>query len=478
MRSIATTALLLLAIPAVPLAQDASKIPDSTESAGVTPADTVRAQKLEPVAVRATPRGRYVPGLNRSGLKSPVLLRDVPQSVSVVSSQMIRDGGMQSLADVARYIPGITAGQGEGNRDQMILRGNSSTADFYVDGVRDDVQYFRDIYNVESVEALKGPNAMIFGRGGGGGVINRVMKQADFNPVRDVSGEVGAYDHRRFSADLGQALSTSIATRLTSMYQSSRSFRNGVDLERYGVNPTLNLSGPNTSVAIGYEHFQDHRTADRGVPSFEGRPFEANRSTFFGDPRASRSDARVNAGTATITHQSPSGVTLTSRTRLAGYDKFYSNVFPGAVGATGADVSISAYDNATTRRNFFTQADAVLPVFTGRVNHSLVLGAEAGRQSTGNFRRTGYFSGTATAISMPVSSPTLSAPLEFTQSATDADNHVDNTVLSLYGQDQIRLSRRWQIVAGLRYESFDIDFRNNRDGSSLSRQDGMISPRI
>lgn len=478
MRSIATIAFQLLTVPVIALAQNPPATPPDSTTPGVIPVDSARAQKLEPVAVRATTRARYAPRLNRSGLKSPVLLRDVPQSVSVVSSQMIRDGGMQSMSDVARYIPGITAGQGEGNRDQMVLRGNSSTADFYVDGVRDDVQYFRDIYNVETVEALKGPNAMIFGRGGGGGVINRVMKQADFNPVRDVSAEVGAYDHRRASTDLGQVLSASIATRMTSMYQSSRSFRNGVDFERYGVNPTLNLSGPNTTLAVGYEHFQDHRTADRGIPSFEGRPFEANRSTFFGDPSASRSDARVNAATATITHQLTSGATLTSRTRLAGYDKFYRNVFPGAVSATGTEVSISAYDNATNRRNFFTQADAVLPVSTGRMSHTLVFGAEAGRQSTDNFRRTGYFNGTATAVSTPVSNPTISAPLAFRQSATDADNHVDNTVLSVYGQDQIHLSRRWQLVAGLRYESFDIDFRDNRDGSSLDRQDGMLSPRI
>jgi len=478
MRFFALIATLLLTVSAAS-AQDAPKNPaDSTAPPDVTPADSGHAQKLEPVSVRATTRAGYAQRFNKSALKSSVLLRDVPQSVSVVSSQMIRDAGMQSISDVARYIPGITAGQGEGNRDQMILRGNSSTADFYVDGVRDDVQYFRDIYNVESVEALKGPNAMIFGRGGGGGVINRVMKQADFNPVRDVSAEVGAYDHWRFSADIGQRLSPSFATRLTSMYQSSRSFRNGVDLERYGVNPTLTLSRPKSSVAVGYEHFQDHRTADRGIPSFEGHPFEAKPSTFFGDPSASHSDARVNAATATITHQPTSGVTLTSRTRLAGYDKFYRNVFPGAVSASGTEVSISAYDNATTRRNFFTQADAVLPASTGRINHTLVIGAEAGRQSTENFRRTGYFDGTATAISTPASSPTISAPLEFRQSASDADNHVVNTVLSVYGQDQIHLSRRVQIVAGLRYETFDIDFRNNRDGSSLERQDGMISPRI
>ena len=81
-------------------------------------------------------------------------------------------------------MPGASYGSGEGNRDQIVLRGNSSTADFFVDGVRDDVQYFRDFYNVDRVEVLKGPNAMIFGRGGGGGIVNRVLKRPSLSAVR------------------------------------------------------------------------------------------------------------------------------------------------------------------------------------------------------------------------------------------------------------------------------------------------------
>ena len=473
------SSLLLLSAPTAIFAQDVPKIPaDSTASSRTLPADTARPQELHPVAIRATIKSRYGPKLNTSALKSPVLLRDVPQAVSVISSPMMRDRGMQSISDVVRYMPGVTMGQGEGNRDQIVLRGNSSTADFYVDGVRDDVQYFRDIYNVESVEALKGPNAMTFGRGGGGGVINRVMKQADFNPVRGFSAEFGAYDHARFSTDLGQAVSTSAAARLTGVYQSSGSFRNRVKLERYGVNPTLTLSGGNTTLAVGYEHFQDHRTADRGIPSFGGRPFETGRATFFGDPSVSHADARVNAATATLTHRLSSGLTLTSRSRLAGYDKFYRNVFPGAVSASGTEVSILAYDNATNRRNLFTQADAMLPLSTGSLRHLLVFGAEAGGQITDNFRNTGYFNGTATAILAPVASPTISAPVAFRQSATDANNHISNSVLSIYSQDQVHLSERWQVVGGLRYESFDIRFRNNRTAQLLERRDGMISPRV
>ena len=104
--------------------------------------------------------------------KTPTPLRDVPQAVTVVPRALIRYQLMSSVADTVNYIPGITTHQGENNRDQIIVRGNSSSADFYVNGVRDDVQYYRDLYNLERVEAIKGPNAMIFGRGGGGGLVN------------------------------------------------------------------------------------------------------------------------------------------------------------------------------------------------------------------------------------------------------------------------------------------------------------------
>ena len=113
-------------------------------------------------------------------------LIDVPQSVSVVTRDLIQDQSMQSLMDVARYVPGAGMAQGEGNRDTIILRGNSSTSDFFLDGVRDDVEYYRDLYNLDRVEILKGPNAMIFGRGGAGGVVNRVSRQANWEPVREI----------------------------------------------------------------------------------------------------------------------------------------------------------------------------------------------------------------------------------------------------------------------------------------------------
>ena len=108
----------------------------------------------------------------RSGTftKTDTPLKEVPASITVVPTELIQDQAADSLAEALRYVPGIMQHQGEGNRDQFILRGNSTTADFYINGIRDDAQVFRDPYNLERIEVLKGPSGMIFGRGGAAGV--------------------------------------------------------------------------------------------------------------------------------------------------------------------------------------------------------------------------------------------------------------------------------------------------------------------
>jgi len=222
----------------------------------------------------------YQTSIVSSSTKTPTPLRDVPQSITVVTKELMRDQMMTSVADVVRYVPGIVAHQGENNRDQVIIRGNSSSADFFLDGVRDDVQYYRDLYNLERVEALKGSNAMIFGRGGGGGVVNRVSKVADFLPFNEFTFLGGSYDHKRVTADVDRALNKKAAGRFNAMYENSGSFRQDVAVERFGINPTLTLTPrAETRVTLGYEHFRDNRTADRGVSSYQNRPVDVDRST-------------------------------------------------------------------------------------------------------------------------------------------------------------------------------------------------------
>ncbi|HEX6750589.1 MAG TPA: TonB-dependent siderophore receptor [Longimicrobium sp.] len=420
----------------------------------------------------------YTSVRSATAMKTETPLRDVPQAVSVVTREVIADQAMQGMADVVRYVPGVQMGQGEGHRDAPTIRGNASTADFFVDGVRDDAQYLRDLYNVERVEALKGSNAMIFGRGGGGGVLNRVVKEARWTPVRALTLEGGSFDHRRGTVDLGQGISGGVAARFNGVYERSGGFRDRASLTRYGINPTLALDlGRAVTAHAGYEFFSDERTVDRGIPSYQGRPSPADVTTYFGNPDVSHATMRVHLATATVERASATGFTLRNRTRLAAYDKFYQNSFPGAVNADGSQVALSAYNHAIDRTNLFNQTDVIRSVATGTVRHTLLLGAELGRQRTEQVRNTGYYNGTATSFSVPFATPTVATPIEFRQSATDADNLTTTTVAAAYLQEQAELAPWLQAVGGVRLERFAIDYHNNRTGDDLDRRDVLLSPR-
>jgi catecholate siderophore receptor len=430
---------------------------------------------LDPVEVVAARPARTI---TATATKTPTPLVDVPQSVTVIGKTLIEDQGMRSMADVTRYVPGITMGQGEGNRDQPTIRGNATTASFFVDGVRDDVQYFRDLYNVERVEALKGANALIFGRGTGGGVLNRVTKEAQWNPVRELSVEGGSYGTRRGALDLGQGISETVALRFNGMYENSDRFRHDVNIERYGFNPAVKVAaGANTRISANFEHFSDYRTADRGVPSFQGRPAATDARTFFGDPSRSWADADVSVGTAAIEHDLAPAVQLRNRTVLGDYNKMYQNIYPGAIDSTGALVSLSAYNNRNDRNNLFNQTELTWRVATGSVSHVLLGGVELGHQITRNLRNTGLFDGTDTTVTAPVTNPTISRPVTFSPAATDANNRTRANTIGVYLQDQVTIARQLQLIAGARFERFDLAYHNFRDGQDLDRQDHLVSPR-
>jgi catecholate siderophore receptor len=429
----------------------------------------------ESVAVSA-PSGYRIP-LTTSATRTPTPLLDVPQSIAIVTRELIDDQQLTSVGDVVRYTPGISAHQGENNRDQVIIRGNNSSADFFLDGVRDDVQYFRDLYNLDRVEALKGPNAMIFGRGGGGGVINRVTKQAGFRPLREITVRGGAFDHHRVAIDVGQPLGTTVALRVNGMYENSQSFRRAVGLERYGISPTVTFApGSRTKITLGFEHLDDTRVADRGIPSFQGKPIDVDPSTFYGNPDDSHVRARVNLWSSLVERRA-GDMTIRSRTLVGAYARRYQNFVPGAVSAD-RQVALSTYNNATARTNVFNQTDLTYNRTIGRLRHTMLAGAELGRQQTANFRSTGYFNDVAASLLVPFDNPTIQVPVVYRQNATDADNHLRTIVAAGYLQDQVDVSRHFQLVGGLRFDRFDLKYHNNRSGATLTRPDNLVSPRV
>ncbi len=428
--------------------------------------------------VTVTDSSDFPVDVTRSATRTFTPLRDIPQSISVVGKQQISDQSMRSIADVIRYVPGVSSHQGENNRDQVIIRGQNSSADFFVNGVRDDVQYYRDLYNVDRLEVLRGPNAMIFGRGGGGGVINRVTKDAGFSAFRQFSLSGGSFGNKRGSFDINQPINRKAAFRVNSVFEDSNSFRDNVGLQRFAINPTLTyIVDNNTSLTLAYEFVRDRRTADRGITSFQNKPADVPIGTFYGDPNDSHIRANVNLFSATLDRQF-GNLSLHNRTTYGDYDRFYQNYVPGAVNTAGTLVTLTAYNNATNRRNLFSQTDLTYSLSTGRIKHNLLGGFELGNQRTRNFRNTGYFNNTSTSLQVAFNNPTTAVPATFRQSSTDANNRLRTNLAAAYVQDQAELSRYVQVVAGVRFDYFDLKYHNNRNGDDLRRIDTLVSPRV
>ena len=454
-------------------ADSLSGVPDTGSISNRRPTELQRVRIVD----RSTRRDGYSATSSRSLTRTETPLRDTPQSATVLTGALIADQAMQGMADVVRYVPGMTMGLGEGHRDQPTIRGNSSTADFFVNGVRDDAQYLRDLYNVERVEAIRGSNAMVFGRGGGGGVINRVSKQAGFAPLARLTLEGGSFDHAREMADVNLPLGGRVAVRVNGMLERSSSFRDFFHLRREGVNPTATILAGGTIVKLGYERFNDERTVDRGVPSFNGAPVPTTRDAFYGDPDANRARARVDAADVSL-ERALGPVSLRYTTRGVRYDKFYQNVYAGGTTADGAGVQLRGYNHATARENLFNQADLTGTLRSGVLTHTLLVGGELSRQSTDDFRETGYFGdGTATSLTVGLHAPTSATGVTFRQSATDADNHTRLDIGAGYLQDQVALGDHWQAIAGIRFDRFDLRFHDNRANTNLARVDRLVSPR-
>lgn len=448
---------------------------------------------LPSIQITATSTNRYAAVSTSTATKTNTLLRDVPQSISVITDDLIKDQSIRSLGDAVRYVPGVGVSQGEGNRDALVFRGNRSTGDFFVDGIRDDVEYYRDLYNIERVEVLKGANGMIFGRGGSGGVVNRVTKEANWNPVREFSFQGGSFNQKRMTADVGYVINEKAALRLNAMYEDAGSFRDGVGMERLGISPTVTIKPTTrTKIVANMERFHDDRTADRGITSVLGSvgqvtgPVDVQRSQFFGDPRRSNANVDVLAFNSFIEHKFESGFTLQNRTNYTTYDKFYQNVFAnGGLNLNSGLLSLGAYNNTTSRENVFNQTNLLYSLNTGPFSHTLMAGVEVGRQETHNRRGTGLFNNdpSRTNVFVPLNNPLTNVPITFRTRDSggdlDALNRSIVNVTSLYIQDQIEIVPQLQAIVGVRYDMFEVDFQQkNGPRDHLKTRDDLIAPRF
>ena len=431
--------------------------------------------ELGTIIVTGETRG-YVALNSVTATKTDTALVDVPQSINVITRQQLDDQAAYSLSDVLRYVPGVTVGQGEGNRDQITLRGQNTTADFFLDGVRDDVQYYRGLYNLERVEVLKGPYALIFGRGGGGGIVNRVQKTPNgasaFANTRVSTNSLGAFD---FSGDLNAPLGERAAFRLNAVYEELANHRDAYEGHRFALNPYLAADlGGSWRAGLSYEYVEDDRVTDRGVPSLNGRPIEGYRDRFFGVPGSNVATLQAHILKGRIDGDLAQGLSVSTTVLYGDFDKLYTNVYPnGSATSQTGGVPLAAYTDPTTRENFLVQSNLLWELRTGPLVHRILFGLEYGDQSSANQRRNGVLSNSILSLTDPVF-PTV------TFGALVRDTVSTVQTVSAYVQDQISFGEKFDIVAGLRFDRFDIDGMDFQPviDRPFSRTDEKVSPRV
>ena len=420
-----------------------------------------------------------------NALKTPVPVLDVPQSVSIVTDEDIRKQGFREISDIVRYIPGVNTSQGEGHRDAVVFRGVRSTADFYMDGVRDDVQYFRSLYNLEQVEVLRGPNALLFGRGGTGGIINRVTKKAvigeEFGSVdvgTDTFGSLDlAYDYNVSSTD-------DSAFRINIHTDSLANHRDFYDGERVGINPTMKfVMSDDTTLDLSYEYIDHERFIDRGVPTINGAPDESLVDIVFGTPEINTTTVEAIIFRGTLSHVFSDTRKGNLTVHKSSFEKMYQNLY--ASGYDGTLVTMDGYRDPTERDKLIISGNLVNEINVGSVKHTILVGAELIDTENNNLRYDTFWSTTSDDnevfdISRPmdfaVNADGIATSVDFTTSLKSKTSS-DIKVTSLYIQDQIDLTDNIKLMIGGRHDSFDITVADIKNMSTESRKDTEFSPR-
>ena len=412
--------------------------------------------------------------------KTPTPLIDVPQTISVLTEDQLDDMNATRLDQALRFVPGISLETGEGHRDEVFIRGQETTADFYLDGLRDDAQYYRPLYNVERVEVLKGPNALIFGRGGGGGVINRVSKVANRGDAfTEFEGSVDTFGAFHGAVDANLPFGEDSGARINAIYEEFDSHRQFYGGRFFGISPTATFGlGPDTQLTLTYSYDDDERVTDRGVPSLNGLPVAGYDETLFGDRDFNRASAQAHIARARLNHEFSDALSANATLQFADFDKVYANVVPSS--ATATTVTLGGYQDQTTRQNWIAQGNLVYQMQGDGFALTLLGGVEASWQDTRNGRNGISFAtatGPASSVTVPLAE-TLTLPAVSTTPLI-RDRASDLSTQSAYAQAQFDIGTMVDLIAGVRFDRFDLETTDLLGtGGTLAREDELLSPRV
>ena len=441
---------------------------------------------------RITVEGQYLSINESNSIKTPTPIIDVPQSLSIITAEEMTARGFNSIGDIIDYTPGVNTSMGEGHRDAVVFRGIRSTADFYIDGNRDDVQYYRALYNIEQVEILRGPNALLFGRGGTGGILNRVSKKAKLNEqFTGYKATVNSFGGYSGEVDTNLSTTENSAVRVNAMVEHLDNHRDFFDGDRYGFNPTARIElSDKTIVDLSYEYIDHERFIDRGIPTDKvtRRPVEALEDIVFGDPENNFQTLEAHVFRAAVEHQFTDDIKGNFSAFYGDYDKVYSNFYAANYDLATNVVTLDGYIDTTQRESTMLTGNLVGEFRTGNIGHTVIFGGEYIHTDSNQDRFNPVFSSTGNDkeqfnVIRPLDFRGLSGVNVDGLAVTTAfskindDTHVDLDVHSIYIQDEIELSEHFDVVLGARFDSFDIKVHNIEASEIRSRKDDEVSPR-
>ncbi len=454
-------------------------------------ADTAaNTQVLQPVNVTGqnstgrTPQNGYAGNFTSVG-KGSQQQRDIPQSTTVITQEVLKDTGATSLKDALRTVSAITFNAGEGGRtgDILALRGFSATTDLFLDGVRDAGQYNRDTFNIERVDVLRGASSMLFGRGSTGGVINQVSKRAHLENERTVGLTVGTSDFYRVEADINQKLDDTSALRVNVMGQDAESFRSGATSDRWGVAPTVRFGiNTPTEVELSYFYMKEKNVPDYGVPfnSFTREPLDVPVDRFYGLKNHDYEHTETHIATATIQHRFSPTASVKNTLRYAEYER---DVWPTAPRISlGGASSIS--DKTTVNRSrpgrsgkdevWSNQTDFSFRLFTGDIKHDVLAGLELGREKSNTLR---WANVNGAVPPTTVGNPTTGDNITNATKVYSTDVNFTADTVSAYVQDMMSITPEWKVLLGARWDRFSGDYTTvnlaNKTKEDTSRTDSM-----
>jgi catecholate siderophore receptor len=388
--------------------------------------------------------------------KTPQLLRDIPQTISVIDRDTIEAQGATTLTEVLRNVPGITLSAGEGGNigDNVNLRGFSARTDLYIDGIRDRSQYSRETAFLESVEVLKGPSSMLFGRGSTGGVINQVTKQPNRRESASIGASVGTESYYRLTADLNQPIGESAAFRVAAFGHTNESTRDIVESERYGIAPSVRLGiGQATEFTLSAIMQRRDDIPDYGFPFVSGSPLVADRDNFYGyTDDYFRQD--VNIFSARVSHEFTPSVTMRNQTQ---YTSAHIEARPTTInGTTGVR---NPRQREIDDSALFNQTDLIVRIQGDTLSHTITAGAEIGRDDyeAQTYTTTASLAPGGTPFTQDFANPTYGPlPADAVIARQAFTDNVGNT-LAFYVNEQLDIGAHWKLVGGVRWDRFEIE---------------------